>query len=144
MTLFLFIILGAAWRVWDGTGLWLRGGYRVAIGGLITFAAVYLNIRPEGIDAWAWSIIASLFIVWALARGYRDWTNWSNLLQYAPAPAAGFMIASQTGDVVWLMVYVALSLVAGAAHPIISRFNWHTRYAEAVVGACLIGGASPW
>lgn len=139
MSLAAFVLLGALWRVWDGAGWW-RGGYRVAVAAGLVLLACVINFRPEILEDWIALVLASAFVTWALARGYKDWASWENLGQYWPAMTGGTILAFTFIDAAFLLGYALALLAAGAAHPIVTRLNVHTRFAEAAVGGLVIGG----
>lgn len=62
------------WRSWDGSGTYLRGGYRVAICG----ALAAMTAWPGFGQAWPEYVVAlwlAAGVTYALQRGFDDWSD---------------------------------------------------------------------
>ena len=145
MTALLFYGLGAAWRVWDGWGEMWPGGVRVAIGALIALAATAFNLWPTDPFMWAVTIITAAGPVWALVRGFDDWTSWKTVYHYWPAVTGVVTALMYLHDPLGAAFYLASILLAGATYPLMAwidtKYHFpYTRYAEAISGGLLIGG----
>lgn len=136
-------ILGAVWRIWDGAG-WGKTTVRsIFLLGMILAIMGYnvsiLTLREDW-PLWLWAVA----IVAAMQKGFVDWNNWrTNIYQYwyalVPFP---LLLWKNYLTVETALIYVACLIVAGLSHPIVSGYNLHTRWAEGVAGALVVGGVS--
>jgi hypothetical protein len=139
--IFIAAALGAAWRVWDGAG-WGKTTMRSVVLLCLVLGLMSTKINLLIVDSWPMWIWA-VSIVAALQRGFDAWENFDirQITQY-------YYAALPLPILVWAynlnyeapLFYVALLLVAGLAHPVVTKMNIHTRWAEGVAGACLVGG----
>ena len=141
LAVILLVLAGGAWRVVDGMG-YGPGGFRVAMGAGVALLAAIVGILPIDLLGWTVVVIVAASAMWAVVKGYDDWTRWENLYQYWPATIGAGVATAYSMDVTAGLIYVGLLVIAGAAHPVVERLFIPngTRYAEAVVGACVIGG----
>lgn len=139
-------ILGAAWRVWDGTGKLLPGGARVAACGVLTLIIAALAMQPYDPLSWLVVVIMAGSATWAMSRGMKNWEipNLRQITHYWPAAVPAALAAVTTVSLLEPLIYVNLLWVAGLAHPVLSKLRgWlphPTRWAEGVAGAIVIGG----
>ena len=134
-----FVIAGAVWRIVDGNGYgptWVRS----AVLGLLCVVAFAAVGTPVDVLGWTVAVVVAGFASWAMLLGSEDWTSWRTLYRYWPAAIGGLVATVYSANLVAGLTYLGLLLVAGAAHPTVTRLNVHTRYAEGVIGACVIGG----
>lgn len=147
----LMALIGATWRVVDGYGVGpthLRSAILLAI--LLTFMQLWICwCWALGPSVWLWAVA----IVAALQKGFglrlEDGTvkdGWETFsvrqithYYYAALPMPILVFTGYT-NYESALIYVGLLVAAGLTHPVISRFNWHTRWAEGIVGAIVIGG----
>lgn len=140
------MILGALWRIYDGTGKFLPGSARVALGGAaMIFIIGAVHGTPSGWEMWTVYLLTITGALLSLVMGYKDWTLFdrAQVLHYYPAllgPAASLVVWGP--DKQWLAIPCVLA--AGLAHPTLAWFAdeyWptlhYTRIAEGVVGAAI-------
>lgn len=139
----LMALIGAGWRIVDGVGIGrthLRSAVLLAI--ILTFMQSKVSILT--LDAWPMWLWAVATIA-ALQRGFEDWNKFDlrQTTQYyyslIPVPILVF-----TGYLNYegALMYVACTLLAGLAHPLLVRTSLphQTRWAEGVAGALILGG----
>jgi hypothetical protein len=90
---------------------------------------------------WLWAVA----IVAAMQRGFAAWEKFDlrqlNQYYYAAVPLP-ILVFTGYLDYQSVLIYVGLLAVAGLAHPVATKFNLHTRWAEGVAGACVVGGVT--
>jgi len=123
---------------------------------MVILALIVVGIMATQVDMLVWNSLPMWLwaagIVRALQRGFgkikegpdqNDWNTFSprQISQYfyaaLPLPVIVYMYET---TLTAPLIYCGLLVVAGLAHPVCSKFNVHTRWAEACVGACVVGG----
>jgi hypothetical protein len=137
----LMALIGGCWRVVDGAGIG-RTTIRSAV--LLAIILTFMQSQADMLAVSAWPLwLWAVSIVVALQRGYRDWTLFdaAQILHYYPAAIPlPILVFAYDLNLTAPLIYVGLLLVAGLAHPVATKLNVHTRSAEFVAGACLVGG----
>lgn len=131
-----FLVLGAAWRVWDGIGWPLPGGARVAVGASLAVSAAFV-----GGAEW-WSLWLGGAAALTMAAGYTKWENPFWMMARYGVPAAVIVIPYATfggGDPLACAIYAFMGPLVGLSWTVLTRIG-QGKIAEAITGAALIGG----
>lgn len=141
---FLFMMLGVAWRIWDGTGKG-RKPIHPNMAGVLLCGIIYAWL-VQGTDPFVKQMLILLpciFAIPSLQRSYGGWDQWKNVYHFWPMMVASTPLV-YLGYLNWWGYYVVALAFAGAFRPAMSKWfsslpNW-TRWAEGIEGAAVIGG----
>lgn len=149
MTILLKILFGASWRFVDGRP------WQPKLWNGVFFAYILWQLYP--FDSWAlawlyvWTAISVLTGYetftqsWAEngferlpKHGWQEWDMWHRFLVPAALGCAPLLYVDATNMNVWF--YMWATVPVGLAWPVCTRLDIHTAWAEALMGAVVIGG----
>ena len=137
MTVYIYILFGAAWKLIDGSSLSPKGWNLLLIPYVCTSAYLGLGLA---------SAIACISIL----DGFQDWKNYSYMSMRFTGYAALATLAHESTD----LLYVILCFAAGLLYPVFSMVSAHSpilsykwflfdgyeSYARTISGAVVLGG----
>jgi hypothetical protein len=136
-------ILGAATRIWKGTGKWRKPVHPTYVVVLIALTSAYFALQ----NFWAIPVaaVASLSVTLAVSKFIEEgWGSWWMGLRYS-IPALVIVIPGWFGLYPLYhhgLVYLAATVFAGLSYPVFLRLfgdkYHHTRISEGLVGASVL------